>query len=614
MRMFIAVLVIFLTDISQAQSPVVTRVDPPQWWVGMKTNTVQLMCYGKHLSGISAKSAVRGIVVKKVHRIENSTYAFIDVEISPKAKPGEYPIILKNSSGTTTVPYRILKRSNPAGRYEGFDARDVIYLITPDRFANGDTTNDSVPTLTDRLNRADPYGRHGGDIQGIINTLDYLRHLGVTALWMNPMVEDNAPMASYHGYAATDLYRIDPRFGTNELYKQLVDKAHERGLKIIMDHVNNHIGIQHPWINDLPTPDWCNGTVENHPKAFHAKIELTDTHTDSLIKEKATHGWFVDSMPDLNQMNPFVARYLIQNTLWWIETTGLDGIREDTYPYIDPEFRAAWCTLILNEYPRFTIVGEVWIQDPEYLAPYQKGSYFPKKFDPQLPSVTDFGLFDAFARAFSDSGSIMPVFECLTKDFLFPDPNALVIFLDNHDIQRIMYRLKGDVKRLKLALTLLLTTRGIPQILYGTEIGMVGGRDHGALRADFPGGFPGDIRDAFGPQGRTEQENSVFEFLRQLLVIRKEHPALSVGTLVHFRPAREVYTYFRIAKNERIMVIVNNSHERKNIDLTPFQHQFAGRSELLDLATGRRINIIPTISIDINAQEAGIFLLTERPD
>ncbi len=607
-------LLLFLTAQCVAQPPVITRIDPPNWWVGMKHTMLQLMLYGDHLMLSSVKSSSSGVTVRKTYHTENPTYAFVDLMISPRAKPGMYSFTLRNKSGTTTISYRLLGRTNPAGRYQGFDSRDVIYLITPDRFANGDTTNDTVAGMLDTLNRNNPYSRHGGDIEGIIDHLDYVRDLGVTALWMNPMVEDNASSASYHGYAATDLYRIDPRFGTNTLYTRLVDEAHKRGLKIIMDHVNNHIGINHPWIKNLPTPDWLNGTVNDHQKAFHSKIELTDIHSDSVVKNKATHGWFTDYMPDLNQSNPFVATYLIQSTLWWIESAGIDGIREDTYPYIDPAFRSQWCRAILDEYPHFNIVGEVWITDPVYLAPYQRGSHFQEELDPDLPSITDFGLFDAFNRVFADSASISTVFECLTKDFLFPAPGNLVTFLDNHDISRIMFRVNGASKRLKLALTLLLTTRGIPQLLYGTEIGMKGGKDHGALRADFPGGFLGDSRDAFTQAGRTLEENDIFNFTKELLSLRKEHSALTQGSLVHFKPHNEVYIYLRVTRSERIIVIANNKDQKQTIDLTPFQYEFGGKSELLDLRSGRRYDIIPQPSIDIDGNEAAIFLLTGGPN
>ena len=614
MRVFNVILTVLLTVPCQAQPPEVSRIDPPNWWVGMKHSKVQLMFYGDRLSLSSVKSSSADVRVDKIHRIDNSSYAFVDLVISPRAKPGSYAIRLRNESGTNTIRYELLKRTNPSGRYHGFDSHDVIYLITPDRFADGDTTNDNVAGMLDTLNRSNAYGRHGGDIQGIIDHLDYLHDLGVTTLWMNPLVEDNASSASYHGYAVTDLYRIDPRFGMNTLYRDLVDQAHKRGLKIIMDHVNNHIGINHPWIKNLPTPDWLNGAVTDHQKAFHSKIELSDIHTDSVVKSKATHGWFTDYMPDLNQSNPFVGTYLIQSTIWWIESTGLDGIREDTYPYIDPTFRAQWCRAILEEYPHFNIVGEVWILDPVYLAPYQKASYFPKAFDPGLPSITDFGLYNAFDQVFADSESIGRVFECLTKDFLFPAPNNLVTFLDNHDIPRIMFRLKGDMKRLNLALTLLLTTRGIPEVLYGTEIGMMGGKDHGSLRADFPGGFPGDRRDAFTEVGRTPEENDIFDFTRELLLLRKEHRALTEGTLVHFKPVNEVYVYLRVTRGERVLVVLNNSRQKQTVDLTPYQYEFGGKSELLDLRSGKRVDVIPRASVEMDGDEAGIYLLTGGPD
>jgi neopullulanase len=571
-----------------AQSPSITRIEPPNWWVGMKTNAIQLLCYGEHLRNLSVVSATPSIKVKKVSS-DNPAYAFIDIVIDPRTRPGDHTFTVRTKAGNTTFTFAIQKRLPPRGRCQGFDASDVIYLITPDRFANGDTTNDSVAGYSDSLRRNDPYGRHGGDIQGIINHLDYLKDLGVTSLWINPLVENNGRWASYHGYAVTDLYKIDPRFGSNSLYQSFVREAHARGLKVIMDHVNNHIGINHPWIANLPTPDWLNGTPEQHQHSFHSKVELTDIHSDSRTQDRATHGWFTDAMPDLNQSNPHVAQYLTQNTFWWIESTGLDGIREDTYPYIDPVFRAKWCAAILKEYPQFNIVGEVWIQDPVYLAPYQAGSFFPKKFDPVLPSITDFGLFDAIARTFSDSGSIMPVFECLTKDFLYPHPENLLTFLDNHDIQRIMNRVKGDISKVKLALTLLLTTRGIPQILYGTEIGMAGGKDHGTLRADFPGGFPGDNRNAFEEAERTPQENDLFHFTQELLRLRKSHPALARGTLLHYKPAREVYVYFRRDDNEQLMIVLNNSDVTRTVMLADYPAATDNVSTLRDLRSGETI-------------------------
>jgi neopullulanase len=590
-----------------AGPPSITRVDPPNWWTGMKHNAIQLLCYGNDLRNLSVAVNSRSITVTKVTSY-TPTYAFVEITIDPKAAAGNYEFTLTNESGSTSITYGLKKRQPATGRFQGFDATDVIYLITPDRFANGDTTNDSVSGYPDTLHRSDPYGRHGGDLQGIIDHLSYLKDLGVTALWLNPLVENNGREASYHGYAATDLYRIDPRFGSNALYQRFVDEAHARGLKVIMDHVNNHIGINHPWIGNVPAPEWLNGSPEQHQKAFHSKVELTDIHSDSITKDHATLGWFTDAMPDLNQKSPRMARYLIENTLWWIESTGLDGIREDTYPYIDPQFRAAWCAALLREYPHFNIVGEVWIQDPVYLAPYQSGSFFPKSYDPVLPSLTDFGLFDAFARTFSDSGSIMPVFECLTKDFLYPHPGALVTFLDNHDIQRIMFRVKGDARRFALAMTLLLTTRGIPQILYGTEIGMVGGKDHGTLRADFPGGFPGDAHNAFDEMGRTPLQNDLFNLTKELLALRRSHAALSRGELRHFKPVRELYVYFRILGEERILIALNNSDSTRQVRISDFPAETSGATSLQDLRSGETW-VIPADSLSVGPRTSRIILL-----
>ncbi len=569
----------------------------------MKLNKIQLMIYGENLGGVHASSS--SLKILNTHSPANPSYAFVDIQIPVEMKAGTYSVTLRSTNGSTSFSFPVLKRPASADTHQGFDPSDVIYLITPDRFANGDTTNDNVAGMIDSVKPAEPYGRHGGDLQGAINKLDYLHELGVTALWLNPVVENNMNAASYHGYAVTDLYKIDPRFGSNELYSTLVSEAHKRQLKIIMDHVNNHIGINHPWIKNPPAPDWLNGTVANHKKVFHSKFELDDVHSDSLIKRKSTDGWFTDYMPDLNQSNPFMARYLIQNTIWWIESAGIDGIREDTYPYIDPAFRERWCKEILSEYPRFNIVGEVWIQDPVYLAPYQHGSKLSGSRE--LPSITDFGLFDAFMKAFADSGKIENVFNCLTKDFLFPHPDNLVTFLDNHDIRRIMYHVNGDVKRFKLALVMLMTTRGIPEILYGTEIGMKGGPDHGRLRADFPGGFPDDKRDAFTEQGRTEQENDLFNFTKQLLHVRKRYKPLQTGTLIHFKPANEVYVYFRILKNEKLMVVINHNTERQQMSLIPFEHHLVNVVRLREILTGKEFDLSQKKEVELEGMTGGIF-------
>ena len=591
-----------------AQAPRVDMVEPPNWWTGMKLHKIQLMVYGDHLENATATSVSGDIKILKTSSLPNPSYAFVEVEIEGTAKPGVKTLTLSSSAGSTSFRFPLLKRRQSRTEHQGFNSSDIIYLIVPDRFANGDTTNDNVAGMPDRTDRRDPFARHGGDLRGVINKLDYLKDLGVTTLWLTPVLENNTPQGSYHGYAATNMYKVDSRLGDNDLYKEFVAAAHRRNLKVIMDHVNNHISIDHAWIKNLPTPDWLNGTPENHQRPFNSKTELDDIHSDLLTKQKATNGWFNDRMPDLNQTNPFVGQYLKQSTIWWIEFSGIDGIREDTYPYIDPTFREEWCKTVLTEYPRFNIVGEVWVQDPVFLAPYQRGSYFPRNPRPELPTLTDFGLYDAFLRTFADtSGRIETVFTTLAKDFLYRDPNQLVTFLDNHDIRRIMFNVNGDVKRFKLALLTLLTTRGIPQLLYGTEIGMKGGPDHGSLRADFPGGFPNDPRDAFSESGRTGEENDIFNFTRQLLKIRSMHKSLQSGSLIHFKPQNEVYVFFRISDSDRVLVVVNHNTGKQRVDLLPFANLLQGGISLRDVMTGHEIELSGTGNLELEGMSGMIL-------
>ena len=594
-----------------AAEPKVTKFEPPNWWRGMKTNRIQLMVYGEDLAGAEARSSSRFVKVIRTIPVDNPDYAFVEIEISPKTPPGSYHLTLTTPGGSVDLSYPIRKRALAGKRYQGFDQRDVLYLITPDRFADGDTTNDTVEGMREGMNRDNPLGRHGGDIQGIIDHLDYLNNLGVTALWINPLVENDNDRSSYHGYATTDLYRIDPRFGTNQLYDRLVTIAHRKGLKIILDHVNNHISINHPWIRDLPTPDWINGTVLDHQKTSHEKPSLTDTHTDSTIKQITTRGWFAENMPDLNQNNLLVSQYLIQNTIWWIESSGIDGIREDTYPYCSQRFLSVWARTIIDEYPRFNIVGEVWVGDPAFLAPYQKGSPFPKAFDTNLPSITDFALMDAFVQVFGGHAGIKVIHDCLAQDFLYADPTRLVTFVDNHDVRRIMYVTEGNVKRTKLALAILLTARGIPELYYGTEIGMMGGKDHGTIRSEFRGGFPGDQNNAFTTDGRTTQENDIFTFVRELLHIRKSHPALATGDFIHYPPVNEAYVYVRTKGKEKILVAVNNKGEQQSISLANVRPRLGKAKSLKNLFNGALTRLTETPAVEVEGWTACVYEVVE---
>ena len=406
--------------LSHSQQMSIAKVEPPNWWTGMKMHQIQLMITGENLSGVTARSALPQVRVKHVYRTPNPSYVFVDIDIARDALEGFHMLTLYNGTDSIALSYPVLKRKPSGGRYRGFDASDVVYLITPDRFANGDTPT-TMPRGWRRNQPAEPERQARGDLKGIIDHLDYLADLGVSALWVNPLVENNAQAVSYHGYAATDLYRIDPRFGSNAQYEDFVRQAHHRGMKVIMDHVSNHIGINHSWMKNLPSADWLNGSVANHhgegpledgarrhPRRFRGETE----HDAGMVRRQ---------LPDLNQRNSFVARYLIENSLWWIESTGLDGIREDTYSYVDQRFLGDWAEAISTEYPSFSIVGEVWIGDPVFLATYQKDTRLPVSMETGLSSVTDFALYDAFANVFGAKGSIRAIFDCLSKDFLYPD-------------------------------------------------------------------------------------------------------------------------------------------------------------------------------------------------
>ncbi len=606
----IVTLLILSANLCFAQNIIIKKVEPPNWWVGMHWNKVQLMVYGKNLKNVSPKFNNSEIKVTKIHNAESPDYSFIDIKIPSNLKPGNYKLILNKNGKAADINFPILKKKNTEGNFQGFNKGDVIYLITPDRFADGDTSNNRVRGTIDEYNINDPLGRHGGDIEGIIKHLDYLKNLGVTTLWMNPLIENNTHI-SYHGYSATDFYKIDPRFGSNKLYEELVKDAHSKGLKIILDHVSNHISIDHPWMKDLPFKDWINGSIKNHFMTKHDKLAFADIHRDSSTIINTTKGWFTNQMPDLNQADPFLSDYLIQNTLWWIESTGLDGIREDTYPYCDQKYLAKWAKAILTEYPKFNIVGEIWTGIAPFLASFQTHSYYPRKFDSNLPAITDYATHDVYAEFLQGKAGLHSIYEDFAKDFIYSDPDNLVTFLDNHDVERAMLLAKGDEDKFKMALLMLLTSRGIPEIYYGTEIGMKGGREDGLIRSDFPGGFPGDKRDAFTSKGRTKYENEIYNFVHKLLVLRKEHKALSYGKLVEFPPADELFVYFKENGNEKIMTVINNNKIAKDVNLGRYSDQLKEVKRIKNLMTGESFLLDNNSSLKIAGESGNIFLLSK---
>ncbi|MGB5895086.1 MAG: alpha-amylase family glycosyl hydrolase, partial [Ignavibacteriaceae bacterium] len=465
----IIIFVLLCFPISFSQDFTISKIEPPNWWIGMKQDTLQLKFYGNDIQDADVFLKSDNVRIIKHHLTQNSDYLFLDIVIPSDAEPGNYTFTFISENDAYDFDYTILKRENESASHNGFTNEDVIYLIFTDRFCDGNPDNNTIGDSLDEFTSTDLDGRHGGDIEGIISNLDYLSDLGVTALWITPILENNMWM-SYHGYAATDLYKIDQRFGSNVLYKHLVEESHKRGLKIILDHVSNHIGINHTWVKNLPMGDWFNGTVENHISAKHDKMAFLDIHGDSTIVKFTTEGWFQDYMPDLNQRNPYLKKYLIQNTLWWIEYSGLDGIREDTYPYADQNYLSEWAEAILEEYPNFNIVGEVWKGVPSIISGYQTNSPVRKlDFDSNLPAVTDFALADAIRWYLNDEKSIYHFYETLAQDIVYNDPDNLLVFMDNHDIERATYIADGNVNKVKIALNLLLFTRGIPVLFYGTE-------------------------------------------------------------------------------------------------------------------------------------------------
>lgn len=594
---------LFLFNIIIAQQIEICKIEPPNWWEGMKYNKVQLMVYGENLDNAEVKSD--DLTITNVLHVENDNYLFVEIDLS-KTEAGNYEILFTKANKTKKITYPIYSKNSASNIHQGFNQEDAIYLIMPDRFANGDVKNDFVEGYVDSFQNQYSQARHGGDIAGVINKLDYIKELGFSTLWLTPVVENNT-FRSYHGYSATDFYKVDPRLGNLETYKTLVKTAHEKGLKIIMDHVANHIAIDHPWIKNLPTEDWINGSVENHLHANHHKMVFSDPYADSSTIKHVQEGWFVKYMPDLNHKNNFIANYILQNTLWWIEYTGVDGIREDTYPYCDQKFMSNWAKTIIAEYPTFNIVGEVWTGEPTFLSGYQANNKLVN-YNSNLPALTDFGMRDALVNYLNGKESIYKFYTTLASDYLYPDANNLVTFIDNHDVGRAMFYANSDIEKFKIAFHLLFTTRGIPQIFYGTEIGMKENEDHGTLRKNFPGGFPNDDRNAFTQLGRTDYENDIHDFFQKMLALRKAHPALAKGELIHFPPQNDVYIYFKKADDELIMNVINTGNNDAKIDLSKFSNIINGKINFINLYTSEDL-LNKNDILKIEGKKAEMFLV-----
>ena len=583
------------------------KVRPMFWWVDMANDSLQILVHGNNIASRTVNLAYPGVHLIKVHKVENPNYVFIDLVIDHGTKPGSFTIKFEKSGTAPVVyDYQLQQPNRDANRNQGVTDKDLIYLLMPDRFSNGDTTNDKVPHLREQtLNRDAMYARHGGDLQGIINHLGYLKDLGVTAIWSTPMIENDMRHASYHGYAATDIYTIDPRFGSNKLYKDYVEKAHEMGLKVIKDVVHNHIGSENWVMHDLPMKDWVH-QWPSYTNSSYRDQPVMDIHGSDIDEKIMLDGWFVPTMPDLNQNNPFVERYLLQNHIWWIEYAGIDGLRLDTYPYNDPLFMAKWAKAILKQFPHLSIFGETLVSTVAEQAYFTGGNTVNRGLDTHLPGVTDAVVKDAIYGFLNDKEGWVEgsnkLYAVLSLDFLYQHPENNVIFLDNHDMSRFYSMIGKDFNKFCQGIGLLLTLRGVPQIYYGTEILMKNFSDpDGLVREDFPGGWPGDKFNKFTAQGRNALQNKAFQFVRTLARFRKSSTALQSGRLKQYVPEDKVYTYFRYDNLQAVMVIVNKNNQITPLNTSRFKESLDGWNSAVNVISGEVVVDLDQISLPANS-------------
>lgn len=574
----------------------------------MNNPELQLMLHGDGIGSLQPVISYQGVELRQVTKLENPNYLVIDLTIAPETKPGSFSVRLTNGKkDVATYNYELKERAASSATRESFGPEDVLYLITPDRFANGDPSNDSVSGMREQANRSEPGGRHGGDIKGMQNRLDYIADMGFTAVWINPVLENNMNRYSYHGYSTTDFYKTDPRFGTNEDYKAFIDAAHGKGIKIIMDMIVNHSGSEHWWMKDLPTSDWLNYQDEylkgGYQETSHRKPVIQDPYKSKIDLKEFTDGWFVRSMPDLNQRNPYMSKYLIQNTIWWVEFSGIDGIRMDTYPYPDMDFMTEWTCALQNEYPNFNTVGEEWFEDPAILAHWQQGKVNPNGYTSCLPSLMDFPLQSAVTKALTTKEDYwngwLSLYTALAKDFLYADPDKMVVFPDNHDMSRFFSQVNENYDLFKLGIAYILTVRGTPQIYYGTEILMKnpGTSDHGIIRSDFPGGWSGDAVNAFTGEGLTDLQKDAQAFHRNLLNWRKNQSTVHTGEVMHYTPKDGIYVLFRYDEKDKVMVILSKNTESKTLDLSRFAEMNIQGKSGKDIISGRQIELNGTLEV-----------------
>ena len=588
------ILVILLLICSISYSQQIERIEPPFWWEGFKNTSLQLLVYGENISNLDFNIKSEIVELISVEKAENPNYIFLNLEVNDKGISGDFDI----DYGANSIKYNIHKKELDSEMHLGFDTSDVLCLITPDRFINGDYSNDNHPDMLEKASRG-PWGRHGGDLKGIKDNLNYLIDLGYTAIWLNPILENNMLKSSYHGYSTTDYYKVDPRFGTNEEFKNLTKKADRMGVKMVMDIIPNHSGSEHWFVKDPPFSNWLNFN-NSYSQTTHRRETVQDIHASEYDKKNFVDGWFVETMPDLNQNNKFMSKYLIQNAIWWIEYSGIKGYRVDTYPYSDKDFMSDWTYEIMNEYPYFNIVGEEWSDTPIVTSYWQAGKVNHDGYVSYLPSLMDFPLQINFAEALNDeitwgNGFVKP-YRTLASDFLYGDPYNLVVFPDNHDMTRFLTQVNNDLNLFKMGLVFYTTVRGIPQFYYGTEVLMNSNdnpRSHDVIRSEFPGGWNDHEVSALTGKGLTNDQIEFQNFFKKLLNWRKNNKVVHQGKFIHFTPKEqeEIYSYFRILGNKMVWTIFNRKDEAQSINLDKYQEVLKGESNGYDVIHEKSIDL-----------------------
>ncbi|MBO4985550.1 MAG: glycoside hydrolase family 13 protein [Bacteroides sp.] len=600
MRKTLSLLGALLLSLGTFAAMNVNKIDPPFWYAGMQNPELQLMVYGENIANANVTVDYPGVSLSSVVKLESPNYLLVYLTLAEDVKPGKVTLTFSEGKKKKIVKeYELKERAMKGCEHKGFDASDALYLLMPDRFANGNPDNDQVAGLSEyKVNREDPNARHGGDLAGISQHLDYFSDLGVTAIWFTPVLENNMQGGSYHGYATTDYYRVDPRFGTNDEYKQLIEDCHKRGIKIVMDMIFNHCGVEHVWIKDMPSKDWFNNS--DHKNNFvQTSFKLTshvDPYTSQYDFDQMNDGWFVPTMPDLNQKNPHVLRYLIQNSFWWIEYANIDGIRMDTYPYADYDGMSQWMAELNSEYPNYNTVGETWVTEPAYTAWWQKDSKLSAPKNSNLKTVMDFSFFDKMNIAKGEQTEtwfkgLDRIYGNFVYDYLYPNPASVLAFIENHDTDRFLGE-GNNLAVLKQASTILLTTRRIPQLYYGTEVMMNGvkQKSDGYVRKDFPGGWSGDKDNAFTAEGRSKLQNESYNFFKTILNWRKGNEVIAKGSMVQFMVQHGVYAYARQYQGETVFVILNGTDAETTIPLHYYKEILKDTKSAKDVLTGKTVS------------------------